>query len=314
MQNLPDEIIFDVSQYISTPDEFFCFKSSSWRVHQLLPDSFPLSNIEQIKLVSDQIRHDKILIPSRMRPKFNVESCTLLLMLKHRVDSTMIALVASYMSGRAIAGIDFMSKMSFNLFINAVHIKSIEFGLRLLDGFSVPLFKAVFSACKRLAILDRIARYGSEYQVSEVLIRYPELFTPVMAKNVLNTVIRRGLLRAIWTMWRLEVDFATSNQGKYPIQAAVESENPAVVELLLRFGVPTSVRYRHDQSDPIHLAVRSGSLAITSLLLRHGARKDVKDFYGRTPLNIIEKVIRTETRNRQHKLDELFRIRELLLT
>ena len=62
--------------------------------------------------------------------------------------------------------------------------------------------------------------------------------------------------------------------------------DPMAVQLLLDHGADPNVQAQANHMTPLHRASQSGRIEIARLLLEHGASVEVKDKYGRTPLDV----------------------------
>ena len=69
------------------------------------------------------------------------------------------------------------------------------------------------------------------------------------------------------------------------LRAAVESDAPRTVSLLLERGADVNVKDEHFESSLLHLAARHDSHEVVPLLIAHGIDADVRDFGGSTPLH-----------------------------
>lgn len=79
-------------------------------------------------------------------------------------------------------------------------------------------------------------------------------------------------------------------QGNTPLHLAVDSDNTAMVQLLLEKGA--SITQRNKAGDtPLHLAASKGNPELVSILLATpGSSPDLRDDLGRTPLHITDSV------------------------
>jgi cytohesin len=82
-----------------------------------------------------------------------------------------------------------------------------------------------------------------------------------------------------------DIESATQ-QGSRPLHAAVASNLPSVITLLLRRGADADVHCKPYGDSPLHLAVRECRTKIIKLLLEGGADPDVRDDQGSTPLHL----------------------------
>ena len=69
------------------------------------------------------------------------------------------------------------------------------------------------------------------------------------------------------------------------LRAAVESDAPRTVSLLLERGADVNVKDEHFLSSLLHLAAGHDSHEVVPLLIAHGVDADVRDLHGRTPLH-----------------------------
>ena len=75
---------------------------------------------------------------------------------------------------------------------------------------------------------------------------------------------------------------ATDGEGRTALHWAAVTEQPAMVQLLLRAGASHDVQTLHEET-PLTLAAREGSIEACSLLLAAGANIDIADYLDRTP-------------------------------
>lgn len=75
---------------------------------------------------------------------------------------------------------------------------------------------------------------------------------------------------------------ATDGEGRTALHWAAVTEQPAMVQLLLRAGASHDVQTLHEET-PLTLAAREGSIEACSLLLAAGANIEIADYLDRTP-------------------------------
>ena len=318
MLHLPSELVTLISEFLIHPEDFFSLKSSCYLYHSLLPDTFRFANVDQLVVASRQISDTKIPFFEKIQFASRITIESIIELTQQGVNGSLIASMASHMSSLDVQKMAVSyPRLSLVIFVRASFINSLNLAFSLLEHINYYNVVYGLDLTTRCVVIDRIADYGNDSQVSMLFRHYPNVFTPALGKLILNKVIRRSLSQSVTLLWSIGVDFSTSVGGIYPIQAAVESGNSDIVELLLNLKVCVNVRYRHGKSDPLHSAVAMGSFKIAGLLLMNGAKRDVKDFYGRTPLCIISKKIREIEKNmlrHNETLNGLFRLRDLLVT
>lgn len=79
------------------------------------------------------------------------------------------------------------------------------------------------------------------------------------------------------------IDLSMSLKGSTLCHAAARNENPNVIGLLLRAGVPSSVKDEASQFTPSHLAAINNNDAVITQLIAHGADCSTPDVNGHTP-------------------------------
>lgn len=82
-----------------------------------------------------------------------------------------------------------------------------------------------------------------------------------------------------------DIEAATTEDSR-PLHAAVSSNLPSVVALLLERGADPNVPCQPYGDSPLHLAVREFRAKIIKLLLEGGANPDMPDAEGATPLHL----------------------------
>lgn len=75
---------------------------------------------------------------------------------------------------------------------------------------------------------------------------------------------------------------ATDGEGRTALHWAALTEQPGMVQLLLRAGASHDVQTVHEET-PLTFAAREGSVEICSLLLAAGANIEIADYLDRTP-------------------------------
>ncbi|KAM6170096.1 cyclin-dependent kinase 4 inhibitor B [Rhynchocyon petersi] len=75
--------------------------------------------------------------------------------------------------------------------------------------------------------------------------------------------------------------------GRRPIQVMMMGSTP-VAELLLLYGADPNLADPITLTRPVHDAAREGFLDTVMVLHRHGARVDVRDAWGRLPVDLAE--------------------------
>ena len=75
-------------------------------------------------------------------------------------------------------------------------------------------------------------------------------------------------------------------QGLTPLHVAVRGGHQRVVRLLLAAGAIVDCRHSSSGTTPLHTAARHGRRDCSLLLLDCGANPDLKDWTGKTPLQV----------------------------
>ena len=74
--------------------------------------------------------------------------------------------------------------------------------------------------------------------------------------------------------------------GRTPLYFAVSSGRLEIAKLLIEAGAEVDLCARASQTSPLHVAAGARSTALVSELLAAGARRDLRDWFGRTAEDI----------------------------
>jgi hypothetical protein len=288
---LPADVMSSLTEYIEEPSDFFAIKSTCSYLHSISPPVFSFTTVRQICVASRSLSGCKIPISSRIRYTGRLDAAFILELLDKSVDMELVAsLIQGISSGQLRVVIVLAPRSACLLFAACCSSRNLSIATRLMCEIEKCRLFAL-DPIPALISLHSVASYGSDQLLNYMLTRHPLTFSRQIASSVINLVVRRGMALSFRKLVEMGVDLNRSYGGEYPIQAAVKTSNFAMLLLLLTCGARPAVRYRSGQTQPIHLAVDAGNTAMVEVLLKYGADVQKKDFFGRTPTQIIAHMI-----------------------
>lgn len=291
---LEEDLVYLIATFIGEPDGFFAFKSASRDTNQLIPNVFTVSNLSEIIQLSICLPEDKL--PIRLKIKTDqVLTTTLLRFLV--VSNCRLEIIAALAS--SIPGVEMNAlverdiDLSILISTSACLIKNIDLGFKLFMMIKQKHDTLNLRIPNPCHILYYFAAIGSDNQLYSLLQAFPTVFTPTLAGSIVNIAIKRGHEKTVRFLYACGINFGRSFNGKYPIQAAIESGDHLILRLVWELQGETKLRYRHGELPLLHLAAAKENVEMFSFLLRSGADARSRDFYGQTVDQLVRRKIHT---------------------
>ena len=319
MLGQPDVLIDMITSYLPDPNCHFNLKSTCNYFHKILSHEYTFSSLSHLLWFSEDSCNHHSFRAYNIRWGGEMDIVTLRFMLRYEISPS---LIIPFVAGSSVDGL--MEDMVVDalladfLFYHATVTGHLEFSYKVLERRLLrhPAVPLSINPIEATNVCRKVALFGTEYQIIFLFTFFGDMFTQSHAEDIVNTVVIRGFLFCISFLHTLGVNFNRSRHGLFPLQAAVQSGKREVLDLLLRMKTKTRLRYRHGQHSPLHLACMLKDANMVEQLLGHGASASERDFLGYTPLNVVNRMIHTESKlkPRESRMNDLIRIQKILVS
>jgi ankyrin repeat protein len=319
MLGQPDVLIHMVSSYFPDPWCHFYFKSTCMEFHKLLSPEYSFRSLSHLLSFSERSSrggpfraynigfHEEIDIGTLRR--MIILGITMSLIIPLISQSSTVGLMEGILSDSLFTDFVF-----YHATVTGNLLYSFEVIRRRLERY--PRNRLSLDWYQAAQVCKKLASCGTEYHIIFLFSFFGDTFVQSHAEEIVNKIVLRGMQGCILLFHGLGVNLNQSRNGMFPLQAAIQSGKHEVLDLLLRMNIKLKIRYRHGQYPPMHLACMQEDRFMIEKLLAHGASVSERDFYGHTPLHVINRKIRfgNQRKPSHARMDELLRIRKLLVS